>query len=186
VNSALTFQFSVRERSVDLKCRTLDPGNIAGLVVNLGHLETALLTPHDIHAVEHFGPVLAFRSTCSRVDLDHCTELVLLKTQHFLEFKLFDRVERLFVLLVELVFIDVAGSMEFIQNFQVIKLLADFVKGISPDLLGPDVLQNGFGLLGVVPEIRLVRDPLLVFYFSLLAIVVKDTSSRRRYDLLDL
>jgi hypothetical protein len=76
--------------------------------------------------------------------------------------------------------------VEFIQNFQVIKLLADLVEGIGPDFLGPDVLQDGFGLLWVVPEIRLVRDPLLVFYFGLLAIVVKDTSSRRRYDLLDL
>jgi hypothetical protein len=65
-------------------------------------------------------------------------------------------------------------------------LLGDFFKSISPDLLGPDVLENCFGLLGTVPEVRLVRDSLLVFYFGLLAIVVKDTSSRRRYDLLDL
>jgi hypothetical protein len=30
--------------------------------------------------------------------------------------------------------------------------------GIRPDLFGPDVLQDGFSLLGIVPEIGLMRD----------------------------
>jgi len=54
----------------------------------------------------------------------------------------------------------------------------DLIKGIGPDLFGPDTSQNGFSLLGIVPKIGLVGDELLVFYFGNLAIVVKDTSSR--------
>jgi hypothetical protein len=76
--------------------------------------------------------------------------------------------------------------MEFIQHLKVVELLADFVVSIGPDLLGPDILQNRFSLFGIVPEIILVSDTLLVLYLGSLAVVVKDTSSRRRYDLLDL
>jgi len=76
--------------------------------------------------------------------------------------------------------------VKLIQNVEVVELFADPVECIGPDLLGPDVLQDSLSLLRIVPEIGLVGDTLLVFYFRPLAVVVKDTSSRRRYDLLDL
>jgi hypothetical protein len=56
------------------------------------------------------------------------------------------------------------------------------LKGIRPDLFGPDGLQRGFGLLGIVPEIGLLRDQLFIFYFYALTIVVKDTPSRRSHE----
>jgi hypothetical protein len=54
----------------------------------------------------------------------------------------------------------------------------DLIKGIGPHLLGPDIFQDGLGLLGIIPKISLMRDEFFVVYFGNLAIVVKDTSSR--------
>jgi hypothetical protein len=65
------------------------------------------------------------------------------------------------------------------KHLQVVNRFADGLIGIGPDLLGPYVLQDRFGLLGVVPEIGLVGDPFFVFDFYAFTIVVKDTSSRQ-------
>jgi hypothetical protein len=69
--------------------------------------------------------------------------------------------------------------MEFIEHLEVVSFFADRLIGISPNLLGPDIFQDGFGLLRVVPEVRLMRNTFFVFDFYSLAIVVKDTSSRQ-------
>jgi hypothetical protein len=68
--------------------------------------------------------------------------------------------------------------VKFIKHLEVLHLFVDFFKGVSPNLLGPDIFKDGFGLPGVVPKISLVGDEFFVFYFVDLAIVVKDTSSR--------
>jgi hypothetical protein len=69
--------------------------------------------------------------------------------------------------------------MKLIEHVEVVDCFGHSLIGIGPDFLGPDILQDGFGLLGIIPEIGLVRDPLLVFDFYAFAIVVKDTSSRQ-------
>jgi hypothetical protein len=72
--------------------------------------------------------------------------------------------------------------MKLVQHVQVVDQLRNVLKRIRPDLLGPDVLQGSFGLLGIIPEIGLLRDQLFIFYFKALTIVVKDTSSRRSHE----
>lgn len=69
--------------------------------------------------------------------------------------------------------------MKLIQYLEVVNLFANGIIGVGPDLLGPDVFQDYFGLFGIIPEISLLADSLFVFDFYSLAIVVKDTSSRQ-------
>src|SRR6266850_3930622 len=50
---------------------------------NLG-LKSALLSPLQIHAQEHLGPILGFGATCSRMDrADGVAEIVFACKQHF-------------------------------------------------------------------------------------------------------
>jgi hypothetical protein len=69
--------------------------------------------------------------------------------------------------------------MKFIEHLEVVREFTHGLIGVSPNLLGPDIFQDRFGLLGVVPEIGLVGDPLFVFDFYAFTIVVKGTSSRQ-------
>ena len=46
--------------------------------------------------------------------------------------------------------------MEFIEDFEIVYFLIDKVIGIRPYFLGADVFKNGFGLLGIIPEIGLL------------------------------
>jgi hypothetical protein len=46
--------------------------------------------------------------------------------------------------------------VKFIQNFKIIHQLGYIIKGIGPDLLGPDVFKNYLSLLRVVPELGLL------------------------------
>src|SRR5205085_3575 len=98
--------------------------------------------------------------------------------------ELLNHVKRLLVLFVKLVLADIAGIAELEQHFEVVELLINLFIRVGPNLFGAYVLQKCFRLFGVIPEIGLLGDALFVFYLGTLAIVVKDTSSRRRYDLL--
>ena len=73
--------------------------------------------------------------------------------------------------------------MELVEHVQVIGLFAHRLIGVSPYFLCPDVLQDRFGLLGVIPKISLLCNTFFVFDFYALAIVVKDTSSVPQYGL---
>ena len=76
--------------------------------------------------------------------------------------------------------------MKLVQDFQIIELLCQLIERIGPDFFWANALEDDFRLLGVVPKFGLVRDAFFVFYFRFLAIVVKDTSVRRRRGLLSL
>ena len=67
-------------------------------------------------------------------------------------------------------------------NIVIVEKLIHALKSIRPDFLLADVVQNGFGLFRIVPEIGLLGNQLFVFYLSDLTIVVKDTSLRRSYE----
>jgi hypothetical protein len=69
--------------------------------------------------------------------------------------------------------------MKLIEHVEVVDLFAHGLIGIRPYFLGPDVLQDGFRLFRIIPEISLVGNPLFVFDFYAFSIVVKDTSSRQ-------
>jgi hypothetical protein len=184
--SSFSLELAIGEGAIDLERCALDACHVAGLVIYLGNLVSVLFSPHDVHAVEHVGPVLTFRAASTGVDLDHGAELIFLEAEHLFELELFNHVKGLLVLSFELILPYISGIVKFIEHLEVIELLAHLVIGVSPDFFSPDIFQNGFCLLWVVPEIGLMCDALLVLYLGSLAIVVKDTSSRRRYDLLDL
>jgi hypothetical protein len=70
--------------------------------------------------------------------------------------------------------------MKLIQNFKVFDHLVHTLVSVGPDLLGANILKDGFGLPGIVPEVVLMGNAFLVFDLYPFAIVVKDTSLGRR------
>ncbi|MBI1766789.1 MAG: hypothetical protein HYR67_00260, partial [Bacteroidetes bacterium] len=76
--------------------------------------------------------------------------------QHLLELEFFQRFSSGELLAVEFFFACITGFVKFVEHFKVIQLLGDFAICVRPDFFGPDVFQDGFRLLGVIPKIRLM------------------------------
>ncbi len=57
----LAFQFAISKRSIYLECRRLDTRHVTCLVIDLSYFVTALLSPHDVHAVGAFRPSPGFQ-----------------------------------------------------------------------------------------------------------------------------
>jgi hypothetical protein len=112
--------------------------------------------------------------------------LILLAAEHLLELEFLHSLGRLLVFGIQLFVGGIACFVKFIENLEVLNKLVHTLVGVGPDLLGPDVFENGFGLSRIVPEVVLVRDPLLVFDLYAFTVVVKDTSLGRRRGPLDL
>ena len=77
----------------------LSPGLVAGLVVDQLALEAAALGPPQIHAQQHFGPVLRLGAAGAGVDGDDRVLAIVLAAEHLLDLAglhfLIERLERL-------------------------------------------------------------------------------------------
>jgi len=123
--------------------------------------------------------IIALRSPSTRIDFYNGAELVFFPAEHFLEFQFFHRYCGKIVGSVNLLLGGIAGFPEFLQDLQIVQLGRQIVVSVRPDLSAPDVFENGFSLFRIVPEIRLLGYSFFVFDLGLLAIVVKDTPSKR-------
>ena len=138
MHTDLRLKLSVSKVTVNFQRSGFDSGDFSGLIVDLGHFIAVFFAPHDVHAVEHVGPILAFGAACSRIDLDHRTELIFLLAQHFLEFEFLHGLEDFPVVFLQLLIVHLSGFVKFIKHLQVFYFLVDLIKGIGPDLFGPD------------------------------------------------
>src|SRR5688572_5965927 len=114
MNTYFGFEFSVSKGTFHLQRCRLDACYITRLIIYLRNFITALLAPHDIHPVEHIRPVLAFRTSSSRVDFNNRAQLILLLAEHLFELEFLYRFCRSFIFTVKLLLSHVAGLMKFV------------------------------------------------------------------------
>ena len=107
----------------------------------------------DVHAHEHFGPVLRFDSSGSCVDGEDGVEVVALALEHVFEFEGFDKGLRDGYLVEDFLLGGIAAVKEFTQDGEVATGVFYFFVGVDPGFLGLDGFHDALGLLGVVPEV---------------------------------
>ena len=71
----------------DMHGGTLDARHFARRALDEFALEPTRLTPAQIHAEQHFGPILRFGPTGTRLNVEECTHGIHLAAEHALEFK---------------------------------------------------------------------------------------------------
>ena len=66
VNTVFGLQVAVCERTFKLKCAGFDSGPVTICSVDLCHLHAVTLSPSDVHAHEHLGPILGIHAAVTR------------------------------------------------------------------------------------------------------------------------
>ncbi len=136
-----------------------------------------VLTPAEIHAHEHRGPVLAFGTAGTGVDLEHYSKLVFLAAEHVAQFEILDLGDGFGIESVDLRFLyktfleKVPCDLEFVDN------LVNLFITYDPRLKILDFFHLCLGFLGMLPEVGHVCAEFFLLYLDFLAVDVKDTSS---------
>ena len=156
----------------------LDAGLVAFDLLGHGHLVAVALAPAHVHAHQHRAPVVGFGAAGTGIDGKDGAEVVALRAQHVLEFEVFHLAAGLRVGGVDLG----AFRVQFLQDFQVFDGAFRPVKGADPRLDAAQSLEEGFRLLGVVPEIRGLAPELLLLHVR--PLLVDPEAAAERFDTL--
>jgi hypothetical protein len=158
VDAVLCFHVTVGIGALHRYGGSLDPGLLTILVVQYLGPETAPLSPAQIHAEQHLGPILGLRATCPGVDADDSVPCICLVTQKRLQFegiqcflnllKLLDRFREQFLSQLS-IFLD-----QFQRSLQISQRRFDPAEPIGLVLQKTDPSGYCLCLCGIVPEIR--------------------------------
>jgi hypothetical protein len=91
VHADLSTQPTKGVLTFDMDGRTFDPGHFAGGQLHDGRLETAFISPTQVHAQQHVGPVLRLGTARAGLDIQIGVVGVHLVAEHTAKFKLFQR-----------------------------------------------------------------------------------------------
>ena len=70
VNAAFGLGITISIFAFDQQCGGFNPSLLARMIVNDLNFHAPPFRPAGIHALKHFGPILAFRAPCTCVDFD--------------------------------------------------------------------------------------------------------------------
>ena len=90
MHPVFSFQIPKGKLTIDLKGTGFNARSIARLIIEFSNFKTLFLRIHDIHAHEHFRPILRFGTTCSRIDFYDAGKLIFFPTEHVFKFQLID------------------------------------------------------------------------------------------------
>src|SRR5262249_16938555 len=150
VHAGLGLHVAVRVRALDGERRALDPGALAGLLLEQLGPEAAALAPAEVHAEEHLGPVLRLEAAGAGVNLDDRVPGVVLAAEQLGELEGGELALDLVDLLAELVeCVRIALLRQLEEDLRLVGALAlplpapdrvEDLRGLAPD---------GLRLLGV-------------------------------------
>src|SRR5262249_47893066 len=153
VHAGLGLHVAVRVRPLDGERRALDPGALAGLLLEQLGPEAPSLAPAEVHAEKHLGPVLRLEPAGAGVDLDDRIPGLVLAAEELGQLEGGELALDLVDLLAELVErVGVALLRQLEEDLRLVRALAlalpapdrvEDLRGLAPD---------GLRLLGVVPE----------------------------------
>jgi hypothetical protein len=147
----------------DTECGALDAGDIARGNLEQFGFPAAMLAPAQIHAQQHFGPILRFGSAGARLHIDESIMRIHLARKHTLEFELVhlnrkridvDRygADSIFICL---------RSGKFEQLFGAIQAVGETADAVDDLVERSALFTELLGVFGVVPDRRtfkLARD----------------------------
>ena len=162
----------------DLDLGRFDPGHIARLTVQFGDLVAFFLSPHHIHAQQHFRPVATLGAAGAGVDLEDGAQLVFLAVKGGAEFEVFQGFYRFGKALVDLRFAGFPFAVEIEEYLRIFHEGLHFFEARYPVLMALEFLQNSFSALRVIPELGIEGLLFFVFDLEFPVIDVKDTSLR--------
>jgi hypothetical protein len=97
VYAALGLQKSIGKGACKLQGAGLDTRSIAPNPIELCNLPALFLSVHPVHTSQHFGPVLAFSTAGSGIDLEYGREFVFWFVKGGLEFGVVQKRESLLI-----------------------------------------------------------------------------------------
>lgn len=112
-----------------------------------------LLSPHDVHAHKHAGPVAALGTACPGIDLDHAAQRIFFAAKHVLELEFLQFFKRDLELLFGLFGAGLTGLVEFVQRAKIVRLPRQFGKRSGPVFFKFYFAQDYFRFPGIIPEI---------------------------------
>ena len=129
--------------------------------------------PAHVHTHEHLRPVLALRAACAAVNLHHAVHGVFLLAQHILEFKVFNGVDCLGVVLVNLLLRHHLVVVEVESQLQFVGQRAHLFISVNPAADAFHLFHLLLRGLGVVPEVGRLGAQFFLFKFYFLLVYVK-------------
>ena len=116
VHTGFALEVSKGIFALNLHGDTFDAGTLAVEAVGDGHAVVVCFGIADVHAHEHFSPVLCLHSACAGIDRQYCVEAVAFALKHVLQLKSFDEGLGDVNLLDDLFFGGVAAVEEFAKH----------------------------------------------------------------------
>src|SRR6056297_3793428 len=128
-----------------------------------------------MHSKKHLGPILTFRSTCTRIKRHDCVAMIIFTTEHVLQFKVFQFFAELFnfnAKIIFYIFTLVKKLKKYANTFaEFIQFIPFFYKAFFP----VQFLHCLLSFVRIIPKFWILS-LLLQFYNSDFSfIVVKDT-----------
>ena len=154
VDSGLAFEVTEGVVALDLEGGAFDAGPFAVEDVGDGHAVVVGFGIADVHAHEHFGPVLSLDTTGTGIDGEDGIEVVALALEHVFEFERFDEGLGDGYLVKDFLLGGVAAFEKLAHDGEVSAAAFDLVVGVDPGFLGLDGFHDALGFLRVVPEVR--------------------------------
>lgn len=165
VDSVFSFQIAIGIFAGRRKCGALNPGLLTGLIINDVYLKTVSLRPSDIHAKQHFRPILSFGAAGPGIDGDNGIFVIVFPAQNKIQREFSDPGIQLADLSFDL--LDRIGVVFLLGQFEQYSGIFQFPgQGGEPvdntRNTGP-FLEQQFGIFRVIPE-TILGDQLFDFF----------------------
>ena len=153
-------------------------GQASGIAILGKHFvqfEALFFSPHDVHPVEHRGPITGFRAARACIYGQNTGQFVLRFVQSRAEFRVGQHFVALFILCIDLGFFGHPFFLEIKKHFQVIHFAFQDQIGVHPTFVDFYLAHDAFCAFGVVPKVGVVTQLFFIFKLALSVGDVKDT-----------
>ncbi|MOA11966.1 hypothetical protein D3C78_1319300 [compost metagenome] len=152
MNAALSFQISISKIAFKLKRTGCYTCYISRLIINLLYFISMLLAPHNIHTHQHFGPITAFCSTRTSINLKHCIKLIFFSTKHVFKLEFFNNFNCSVKLLLHFHFRNITFFIEIKKHISIFCRCVYYCKLIRPYFLAFNIVKDFFSSLSIIPK----------------------------------
>src|SRR5262249_10787798 len=176
MHSGLGTEITIRVFADHAESHRLDTRFFSILIIKHLSLEAILLGPSQIHAHEHFSPVLGFGPSCSWVNVYNSVEAVVLTGKQYLRFEVINEGFRLLQMRSELVEHRLAFTRKLHQSLHIIDALRYLPVNVEILFEARALLKDFAGAILIGPEVRFGNLLLQFIELLLLGPCVKETS----------
>src|SRR6266487_4451440 len=174
--AAFCFQKSICKRSIKLESAGFYSCSITPYPIKFSYFPALTFTIHTVHACQHLGPILAFCSTRTGINLQHCRQFVLRLIQRTFELCIFNLPESFFIVFFRLFLRCVTCLPEIKQHNKIFHGSFCLLVKFYPVFILLNVFENFCCPLVIIPETGTQRKLLFLSNFISFVFNVKETS----------